>query len=271
MIVAFTLVSCSTRVTPSATPTLETRALRLYATSAAMPLLEELTDAYSRLNRDISFELESGSFQEMLGRLVAGETPYFLSAYLPPDEAQPVPLWAAPVARDGIAAIVHPGNPVAELTTAQLRAIYEGEVTNWSALGGQDLAITIFTREDGSGTRAEFERLVMGEHATTPLARIAPSSEAMIASISRDPSAIGYLSTALLEPSVRAVRLDGVAPSPATVADDRYPLRSFLYVIGLREPDGSEPLDLDYRAFIAWVQGPEGQAIAARRYAPVGD
>ncbi|HYO89678.1 MAG TPA: phosphate ABC transporter substrate-binding protein [Candidatus Limnocylindrales bacterium] len=271
IVVAFTLVSCSTRVSPSATPTLETRALRLYATSAALPLLEDLTHSYSSLNRDIVFEIESGSYREMLARLVAGETPYFLSTYLPPDDAQQVPLWAAPVARDGIAAIVHPGNPVTSLTTAQLRAIYESDIQNWRELGGADMPITVFTREDGSGTRAEFERLVMGDRPTAPLARIAPSSDAMRESIARDPSAIGYLSTALLDATVRALAVDGRAPSPATLADDSYPLRSFLYVIGLREPDGSEPLDLDYRAFVAWVQGPEGQAIAARRYAPLGN
>lgn len=270
IVMAFTLVSCSTRVSPSATPTLEARTLRLYATSASMPLLDDLTHAYNALNRDITFELESGSYQEMLARLMSGETPYFLSTYLPPDEAQPAPLWAAPVARDGIAAIVHPDNPVTNLTTAQLRAIYEAELTNWSALGGADLPITIFTREGGAGIRAEFERLVMGDHPTAPLARIAPSSDAMRASIARDPAAIGFLSTALLDGTVRALALDGTLPSPATLADDRYPLRSFLYVIGLREPDGTQPLDLDYRAFFAWAQGPAGQAIAARQYAPVG-
>lgn len=270
IVMAFTLVSCSSRVPPSATPTLETRALRLYATSASMPLLDDLTHTYSALNRDITFEIESGSYQEMLARLVSGETPYFLSTYLPPDESQPAPLWAAPIARDGIAAIVHPGNPVMNLSTEQLRAIYEAEVTQWSALGGDDLPITIFTREGGSGIRAEFERLVMGDHPTAPLARIAPSSEAMRTSIARDPAAIGFLSTALLDGSVRALALDGIAPDLTTLANDQYPLRSFLYVIGLREPDGSQPLDLDYRAFIAWTQGPEGQAIAARHYAPVG-
>ncbi len=270
IVVAFTLVSCSTRVSPSATPTLESRALRLYATSASLPLLEDLTQTYSTLNRDIVFEIESGSYQEMLARLVAGDVSYFLSTYLPPDDAQSVPLWAAPVARDGVAVIVHPNNPIRELTTAQLRAIYEADVQNWSELGGADMPITVFTREDGSGTRAEFERLVMGDRPTAPLARIAPSSAAMRQSIARDPSAIGYLSTALLDITVRALTVDGAAPGPAALADDSYPLRSFMYVIGLREPDGSEPLDLDYRAFIAWVQGPDGQAIAARQYAPVG-
>ncbi len=270
VVVAFTLVSCSSRVIPSATPTLETRALRVYATSAAMPLLEDLTQTYSELNRDIVFEIESGSYREMLTRLMAGETPYFLSTYLPPDDALAAPLWAAPVAEDGIGMIVHPANAVTGLTTAQLRAIYEGEIQNWRAVGGPDLAISLFTREDGSGTRAEFESLVMGDRTISPLARIAPSSSAMRASVARDPAAIGYLSTALLDDSVRPLAVDGVTPGPATLADDSYPLRSFVYVIGRREPDGSEPFDLDYRAFFAWVQGPGGQAVAARRYAPLG-
>jgi phosphate transport system substrate-binding protein len=91
----------------------------------------------------------------------------------------------------------------------------------------------------------------------------------MRASVAADPWAIGYLSSALLNPAVRALAVDGVAPSRATIADDSYPLRSMVYVIGLREPDGSQPLDLDYRAFIAWAQGPDGQAVAAQRFAPL--
>lgn len=266
-----TLASCSQRAIPSATPALETRTLRVYATSAAMPLLEDFAESYSALNRDIAFELETGSFREMLARLMTGETPYFLSTWLPPDDAQATPLWAAPVAQDGIAAIVHPGNPVTGLTSGQLRSIFAGDIQNWRDVGGPDLPITVFIREDGSGTRAEFEALLMGDRPAVPLARIAPSGDAMRSSIAADPSAIGFLSTALLEPTVRALALDGVLPSAATLASDTYPLRSFVYLIGLREPDGSQPLDLDYRAFFAWAQGPDGQAAAARQYAPLGD
>lgn len=269
IVVAFTLVGCTQRVIPSVTPALEARTLRVYATSAALPLLEDLTQAYSALNQDIAFEMETGSFREMLARLTTGETPYFLSAHLPPDDAQAAPLWAAPLAEDGIAALVHPDNPVTSLTMAQLRAIFAGEIQNWRGLGGPDSAITVFTREDGSGTRAEFEALVMGDRTTASSARIAPSSAAMRASVAADRWAIGYLASALLNPTVRALAVDGVAPSRATIADDSYPLRSMIYVIGLREPDGSQPLDLDYRAFIAWAQGPEGQAAAAQRFAPL--
>jgi phosphate transport system substrate-binding protein len=263
----FTLVGCTQRVIPSATPALETRTLRVYATSASLPLLEDLTEAYSAINRDIAFEMETGSFREMLARLMTGETPFFLSTHLPPDEQQAAPLWAAPLAEDGIAVLVHPDNPVRNLTREQIRAIYAGELQNWRDVGGPDSPLTVFTREAGSGTRTEFEALVMGDRQTAPLARIAPSSAAMRASVASDPAAIGYLSTALLDPTVRALTVDGVAPSLATIADDSYPLRSFVYLIGLREPDGSEPLDLDYRAFFAWAQGPDGQAVAAQRYA----
>ena len=269
VVIAFTLVSCSQRVVPSATPALETRALRIYATGATLPLLEDLTDAFSTLNRDIVFEMESGSFREILARLLTGETPFILSTYLPPDDAQTNPLWAAPVAQDGIALIRHPSNPVTGLTSAQIRAIYSGAIQNWSALGGPDAPITVFTREEGSDTRAEFEAQIMGSQATTPLARIAPSDTAMRASIAGDPSAIGFLSSALLDSSVQTLAVDGVMPSQAALEDDAYPLRSFVYLIGLREPDGSEPLDLDYRAFFAWIQGPDGQAVVAERYGPL--
>jgi phosphate transport system substrate-binding protein len=159
--------------------------------------------------------------------------------------------------------IVHPENLLTDLTTEQLRNIYQGYISNWRDLGGTDLDVTVISREGGSGTRAEFEQLVMGERRTTLAAQIAPSSTAMVTSVATQAGGIGYVSMGYLDSRVRALSIDGVPLNVDTVYENTYPLRSTLYFIGLEEPQD------DYRVFIGWVQSPEGQAVVARHYAPL--
>lgn len=256
-IVAITLVSCSTQVVPASTPTSNTTALRVYATTATLPLLNDLISQYARANPTITFDMQSGNYEITLERLLAGEAVYFLTNHLPLD------LWAAPLGQDGIAILIHPSNTMTGLTTEQLRRIYQGHIANWRDLGGDDRDVIVISREAGSGTRAEFERLVMGERRTTQSAQIAPSSAAMVASVARQPGSIGYVSMSYLDDTVRAVPVDGIELTANSVYTNEYPLRSTLYIAGLAEPQDY------YREFIAWAQSLDGQAAVGRRYAPV--
>src|SRR5262249_20584057 len=168
-----------------------------------------------------------------------------------------------PIGQDGIAVIVNPANVPDGLSTNQLRSIYLGHVSNWSQVGGEDRAITVMSREDGSGTRAEFERLVMGARQTTQSAQIAPSSAAMVESIAKVKGSIGYVSMSYVDERVSALAIDDIEPTLDNVYNNVYPLRSTLYVIGLAEPED------DYRNFIYWIQSPPGQTIVAQHYAPL--
>jgi phosphate transport system substrate-binding protein len=258
-ILTFTLVSCSSPVLPASTPTTEQITLRLYATTATMPLLNELTTRYSGSHPAVLFETMSGNHQVMLERLLAGEMPYFLSSHL----ALENDLWAAPIGQDGIAVIVHPDNQVDNLTTDQIRRVYQGLISNWMELDGSNLGIDVISREAGAGTRAEFERLVMGERRTTLSAQVAPSSSDMMTSVAAQPGGIGYVSMSFLDDTVKAIQVDDVPVTQETVYESVYPLRSTLYIIGLAEAAGH------YRAFIGWIQSPEGQAAVAELYAPL--
>jgi phosphate transport system substrate-binding protein len=260
-IVAFTtLVSCSTPVVPASTPTSNTVSLRLYATTAMAPVLQDLTQQYSHVYPNFAFETATGDYQMILDKLLTGETPYVLTNHLP-DSTSGVLAW--PIGQDGIAVIVHPDNPITGLSTEQLRSIYLGHVSNWSEVEGNNQGMLVISREDGSGTRAEFERLLMGARQTTLSAQIAPSNSAMVESITNSPDAIGYVSMSYLDDRVRALNIDGYAPTPGNVYNNLYPLRSTMYVMGLAEPEG------DYLAFISWVQSQDGQRVVAERYAPM--
>lgn len=261
VIVAMTaLVGCSTPRIPATTPTTagDPPPLRLYATTATLPLLTDISDSYA--GPEALFETRSGSFQTLYARLLEGETAYLLTNHVPDSGV----MWAAPVAQDGIAVIVHPETGVDGLTLDQLRDVMQGRITNWQALGGRDLPIALISRETGSGTRAEFEQQVMGPRRTTLAARIASSSAQMVDTVAATAGALGYVSQAHVRFGVRTLALNGVLPSAETIADSRYPLRTMIYVAGL-----AEPADDGYRRLIGWLQSPDGQAVVARRYVPL--
>ena len=259
VMVTFALVSCSTPVAPASTPTHGAVTLRVYATTAAIPLLNDLTAHYMETHPNVSFETATGNFQSMMQKLNQSGEGYLLSNHLPQDNS----ILAWPIGQDGIALITHPKNQVDGLTSDQLRSIYLGHVGRWSEVGGIDSPITILSREDGSSTRTEFEKLLLGDRLTTQSAQIAPSSAAMVSSVAQMPNSIGYVSMSYLDASVKALNIDGITPTPATVSDNTYPLRTNLYVVGLTEPQNM------YRDFVGWIQTPEGQQIVGMHYAPL--
>lgn len=263
--VAFTLVSCSSQILPAATPTNQAVILRLYATTSTMPLIHTLTTNYMRLNPSITFEISTGNYEAMVQEVMRDDTAYLLTNHL--DDQSP--LWAAPVGQDGIAVIVHPENGVTQMTTGQLRNIYQGWIDNWRSVEGGDAGIVVISRENGSGTRAEFESLIMGDRRTTPTAQIAPSSAAVVTSVARQPHGIGYVSMSFVDERVRALTVDGVEPTLENVYANTYPLRSILYFAGQHEPRAEDEYETHYRAFIGWVQSPEGQALVGEHYAPL--
>ncbi|HLV34207.1 MAG TPA: substrate-binding domain-containing protein [Spirillospora sp.] len=260
VIVGLTLASCSSPVLPASTPTSDAVILRLNSSPAMLPLLTELTQSYTQVMPGVHFEISTASHATLISQAVGNDGIYFLTNHLPPEDDE---LWGAPIGQDGIVIITHPDNPPVDLTTEQLRGIYQGQITDWSSLTGVNLAIVVISREAGSSTRAEFERLVMGERQTTQIARIAPSSSAMLASAARQPGATGYVSLGYLDSSVQAIHIDGVAPTQANIFHNAYPLRTTIFFAGPGEPEGA------LRAFIGWVQSPEGQAVVARRYVPL--
>ena len=168
------------------------------------------------------------------------------------------------IARDAIAVAVHASNPVHSITLYQLRDVFEGRITNWQQLEGSDQEIQVISREDGSGTRAVFEEFVMRDRRVTPTAVIMPSSEAVRLHVAQESGAIAYLSLGYLGAEVRALAIEGIMPTRATVADDTYPIiRPFLLASPPNPPS-------EVSAFSQFVSSPAGQAIVTRTFASPG-
>ena len=134
------------------------------------------------------------------------------------------------LAYDGIAVIINPENTVEDLTVEQIAAIYTGEITNWSEVGGIDAEIVLIGREAGSGTRGGFEEIVGVENLCQYRQELTSTGD-VITAVSQNPGAIGYASLASVKDTVKAIRVGGVAPSEETVKDETYAIqRPFVLV-----------------------------------------
>ena len=134
------------------------------------------------------------------------------------------------LAYDGIAVIINPENTVEDLAVEQIAAIYKGEITNWSEVGGMDAEIVLVGREAGSGTRSGFEEIVGVEDLCQYRQELTSTGD-VITAVSQNPGTIGYASLASVKDTVKAIKVGGVAPSDETVKDETYAIqRPFVLV-----------------------------------------
>jgi len=163
------------------------------------------------------------------------------------------------VASDALAIIVHARNRVGSLDCATLRAIFEGRVRDWAELGQSVGPIQVVTREQGSGTRETFSRLVMNGRTLTGKALVAGSSGAMLDYVAGHPAAIGYVAASVLREGVRVVPIDGERPEPQKVRVGSYSLMAGVWLVYRHQGAGEEML--------GFLLSPEGQGLLSKRYA----
>ncbi len=168
------------------------------------------------------------------------------------------------VARDGLAIIVNPANPVAELSLEQIRKIFTGEFANWKDVGGPDLPIIVLSRESSSGTFVFFQEFVLNKADYTPKARLLAGTSALVQSVAADQGAIAYVGLAFALDAKATVKMlpvksaDGapaVLPSDETVRAGKYPVARplYLYTNGSSSPE--------VKAFIDFCLSDAGQKI----------
>ena len=175
------------------------------------------------------------------------------------------------VARDAIAVIVNPENPVRQMTLQQISDIYSGKFNNWSEVGGEDWPIVRLSRETNSGTHVYFLEMVLrlGDKTNLTLfstdTLLLPSSEGIISEVRQNPNAIGYDGLGYVPPDLmdsviavaRAASGPYIIPSIATVNDNSYPVARDLYMYTAGEPAGA------IKDYINWILSSEAQAIVA--------
>jgi phosphate transport system substrate-binding protein len=164
-------------------------------------------------------------------------------------------LYAVTIAKDALAIIVHPNNAAHDLTLDQIRQIFSGKIKNWKGVGGLSAKIILVTREEGSGTREAFQKMVMEKEEISLESLVQDSNGAIRQVVSGDPNAIGYISLGLVNQKVKALGISGVEPNLKNIMSGRYGLvRPFLFVFDGR-PEG------EAISFLDFVLSPEAQEL----------
>ena len=221
--------------------------------TSVQPYAEILAEEYAILYPDKVIDIQGGGSSAGITAAESGTADIGMSSRELSGAEEG--LWSVEIAKDGLAIIINPDNPIEDLSLNQVRDIYSAKISDWSELGGAKAKIHIIAREDGSGTRNAFESLVMGSEQINPKAIIQDSNGAVRQVVSSDQNSIGFVSLGLIDHTVRAIKLEGVAPTWENVMNGNYSLfRPFIFITN-NAPEGP------VKQFIDFTLSPEGQQV----------
>ena len=215
-----------------------------------------LGEAFTQDNPGVTFTYNPTGSSAGIQAVQEGRCDIGLSSRALKDEEKAAGLTETELAYDGIAVIVNPANRVEDLTLEQIAAVYTGQITNWSELGGEDAQIVLIGREAGSGTRSGFEEIVEVKDKCQYRQELSSTGD-VITTVAQNPGAIGYASLASVKDTVRSLKVGGVAPSEETVKDGTYAIQR-PFVLATRTDAG---LNDAAQAFFDYITSGKADAI----------
>jgi phosphate transport system substrate-binding protein len=221
--------------------------------TSVQPFIEKLADQFVEKHPGIKINVQGGGSTAGI-QATANKTCNIgtSSRYL---EEKEKGLKVYLMALDGIAIIVHKNNQVDNLTTEKIKDIFEGKITNWQEVGGNDSKIIPVTREEGSGTRGTFEKLIMGDKTISDACLVQDSNGAVREIIATTPQGIGYISAGLVDERIKALKIDGIYPSFENLISNKYQLiRPFLLLTNSGSTECGHA-----KEFIDYILSPEAQ------------
>ena len=231
--------------------------LTIAGSTSVQPFSEVLAEEFMLINPQADISVQGGGSSQGVKAAISGVADIGAASREQKEEemTENPDLLVARIAMDGVAVVVHPSNSVQDISQEEVKNIYAGNIKNWKELGGVDAAITVVSREDGSGTRDAFVSVVMDEEDIVASAIIQNSNGAVKTAVVGDPNAIGYVSLAVVDSDIKALNIEGAAPSVENIKAGTYKIsRSFNYITK------GEPTGLT-QAFIEFVLSEEGQGI----------
>ncbi len=228
------------------------------------PIIRAAAEAFEEMYPDVKISYDApGSSAGVKGALAGTYSIGAASRSLKDSEVSEGAVPTA-VAKDGVAVVVNKGSvPMDDLSQEDVTAIYAGEITNWSELGGPDAEIVVFNRDEASGTRSCFADATVKEVKKdfTETAAIVTSNGDMVAKVGSTPYAIGYCGFGYLgkDAGTKSVTVNGIDPSEENVLNDSYAIKRDLILI----TKGAVPAGSLEEAFINYILSEEGQAIVA--------
>jgi phosphate transport system substrate-binding protein len=261
---ALCVVSCGAGANPLTPNGLGGGRFLLSTGGGALAQVTALTKRFTELHPGLNWLIENVGSDAGVGLVVSRHSDLgAISRDLTAAEKGTVGL--EPLGAVGTAVAVNPDNPLKGMTLAQVRKVFGGEVTNWSQLGGPDVAIRVFLRETTAATRQSFDEYVFAgmKPTYTETAATVGSNAEMATSIRSFAGAIGMATlkqATVDDPKLRLLAIEGVPATMAALNDGSYKIRRPLYLVYPNDPSKMKP---DVKLFLEFVRSPEGQKILA--------
>ena len=210
--------------------------IEIKGSTTVLPIAQKVAEAYMKQNPDVKISISGGGSGNGIKAIIDGSTDIADSSRFIKDKevklavekgVYPVPF---AVAYDCIIPVVHPSNPVNNLTLDQLKAIYKGEIKNWKEVGGADKKIVVISRDTSSGTYEVWEEKVMKKERVFPGALLQASNGAIVQAISKNENAIGYIGLGYLNNTIKATTVNSIKGSAASTLDGTFPISRALYM-----------------------------------------
>ena len=240
--------------------------------TTVLPVAQGTLEAYMKANPGVQMSLSGGGSGEGVKALIDKTTDIATSSReikkeeVALAETKGVKPVAHVVAFDAIIPVVHPKNKVKNLSIDQLSQIYQGKITNWKEVGGDDLKIVVISRDSSSGTFESWDHFVMKKAKVTPRAQMLASNGALVTAVAKNKYAIAYLGIGYVNKSVKPLQVNGITASVQTAMSKEYPMSRELYMYTNREPEGH------VAKYIAFVKSADGQKIVAKEgFVPLVD
>ncbi len=225
--------------------------------TTVLPVAQKIAEAYMKENPDVSISISGGGSGNGIKAIIDGTTDIATSSrFIKDEEVQlattkgyyPVPF---AVAYDCIVPVVHPSNPVNDLTMDQLKAIYKGEIKNWDQVGGPSQPIVVISRDTSSGTYEVWEEKVLKKERVYPRDLLQASNGAVAPAAAKNKNAVGYVGVGYINKDLKPVTVNGVVGSAETTLNGKFPISRALYMF-----TNKWPMD-DIAKFINYVIHPE--------------
>jgi len=225
--------------------------LTVSGSTAFQPFAEKLADQYMQIHPDTRVTIQGGGSAVGIQSTLSGAAQIGMADLVDlPAEAKA--LSSVVVARDGITLIVNLKNKVSNLTTRQIRDIYNGKIKNWKSVGGNDHPITVISREAGSGTRSSFEAIIK-DVSLTNNAIIQDSNGTVRETVCNDVNTLGYISHGLINEKIKAISVNGIEGTAEEIIKGKYLLVRPIFFL-TKEP----PKD-KIKEFIDYILSKQGQ------------
>jgi len=237
------------------------RTLVLTGSTTVLPIAQLCAEKFMDQHPDVNISVRGGGSGVGIAALIDGTCDIAMASRpmktkeLKSARGKGINPLATVIAKDGIAIIVHPTNPLSEITLAQLKDIYTGKISNWKDVGGKPGKIVVISRDVASGTFEVFKKIVLKGAKTRADALMLASNKAVATTVEKTPGAIGYVGLGYISSKVKALAVDGVEPTKETVVSGKYKLARPLYLYTDGKPTGLA------KEFIDFVLSPEGQKI----------